>query len=107
MVTEPTSGEQEHERGRVLWRPPADALATTRIGRYMAWLARERGLTFDGYADLWDWSVTELDAFWRSIWDHFALESRTPVTAALADASMPGARWFPGAELNYAAHALR
>jgi acetoacetyl-CoA synthetase len=30
-----------------------------------------------------------------------------PATADLADASLPGARWFPGATLNYAEHALR
>ena len=95
------------ERGRVLWHPPPDVGERTRIGRYMAWLASERGRAFATYGELWDWSVSDLDGFWRSIWDHFALESRTPVTAALADASMPGAEWFPGVELNYAAHALR
>ena len=42
-------------RGRVLWRPPADAGERSRIGRYMAWLAAERGRTFDGYEELWDW----------------------------------------------------
>jgi acetoacetyl-CoA synthetase len=94
-------------RGRVLRQPPADAGERSRIGRYMAWLAADRGRSFAGYDDLWRWSVADLDGFWRSIWDHFALESRTPVTAALADPVMPGARWFPGTELNYAAHALR
>jgi acetoacetyl-CoA synthetase len=98
---------EEPGRGRVLWRPPADVRERSRIGRYLAWLGVERDLGFDGYADLWRWSVTDLDGFWRSIWDHFALDSTTPVTAALADATMPGARWFPGVELNYAAHALR
>ena len=98
---------EEPGRGRVLWRPPADVRDRSRIGRYLSWLAAERDLDFDGYADLWRWSVTDLDGFWRSIWDHFALDSTAPVTAALADAAMPGARWFPGVELNYAAHALR
>jgi acetoacetyl-CoA synthetase len=79
----------------------------SRIGRYVRWLDAERGLSFDGYDALWRWSVTELDAFWRSIWDHFQLDSATPVSTALADAGMPGACWFPGVELNYAAHALR
>jgi acetoacetyl-CoA synthetase len=94
-------------RGRVLWQPPADVGERSRIGRYTAWLAAERGRSFGGYDDLWQWSVTDLDGFWRSVWDHFSLESRTPVAAALADPVMPGARWFPGAEVNYAAHALR
>jgi acetoacetyl-CoA synthetase len=94
-------------RGRVLWQPPADVGERSRIGRYAAWLAAERGRSFAGYDELWQWSVADLDGFWRSIWDHFSLESRTPVTAALADPVMPGARWFPGTEVNYAGHALR
>jgi acetoacetyl-CoA synthetase len=96
-------------RGRVLWRPPAGAAAQTRIGAYVRWLAEERGRSFPAgdYDALWRWSVEDLDGFWRSVWDHFALRSSTPVGPALTDASMPGARWFPGVELNYAAHALR
>jgi acetoacetyl-CoA synthetase len=96
-------------RGRVLWRPPADAGDATRIGRYLRWLAAERGHSFPegDYDALWRWSVEDLDGFWRSVWDHFDLRSSTPVGPALATAAMPGARWFPGVELNYAAHALR
>ncbi|HEX6417196.1 MAG TPA: acetoacetate--CoA ligase [Acidimicrobiales bacterium] len=95
------------ERGRVLWEPPGDVRERSRIGQYLAWLEDERGLRFDGYDALWSWSVDDLDGFWRSVWDHFRLEASTPVGPALADPRMPGARWFPGVQLNYAAHALR
>lgn len=75
---------------------------------YRSWLAQERGLAFDAdYQDLWHWSVTELDAFWQSIWDYFELQSPTPHTAVLADDRMPGAVWFPGAQVNYARQVLR
>ena len=96
-------------RGDILWQPAADTRDATRIGRYMSWLDAERGRRFAGYEDLWRWSVDDLDGFWRSVWDYFALQSATPVTGALApaDRHMPGARWFPGVTLNYAAHALR
>lgn len=76
------------------------------MGRYLAWLASERGLRFAGYDDAWRWSVDEPGPFWQSIWDHFGVRAGTPPAAALADASMPGARWFPGATLNYADHEL-
>lgn len=95
------------ERGRILWQPPDDVEQRSRIGRYLQWLAVESGLTFADYDALWRWSVTDLDGFWRSIWDHFHLDSSTPVAAAIESPVMPGARWFPGIELNYAAHALR
>jgi acetoacetyl-CoA synthetase len=102
------TGAASDHRGRVLWRPPPDAGKVTRIGRYLRWLDGERGRSFPegDYDALWRWSVQDVDGFWRSVWDHFGLRSSTAVGAALADGSMPGARWFPGVELNYAAHAL-
>ncbi|HET7686914.1 MAG TPA: acetoacetate--CoA ligase [Candidatus Limnocylindria bacterium] len=91
----------------VLWHPAADARATTRIGAYLDWLARERGLSFDDYDALLRWSIDEVGPFWQSVWDHFDVRSATPPGPALADAAMPGARWFPTARLNWAEHALR
>ncbi|MDQ1517787.1 MAG: acetoacetyl-CoA synthetase [Actinomycetota bacterium] len=101
------------ESDDVLWSPPADVRQHSRIGRYLRWLEEHRGLRFAGYHDLWEWSVTDLDAFWTTIWEYF--EVGPPVTAAsapapapaLADRAMPGARWFPTARLNYAAQMLR
>ncbi|MGK5680988.1 acetoacetate--CoA ligase [Actinoplanes sp. URMC 104] len=93
--------------GTVLWQPPADVREKSRIGRYMSWLERERGLRFADYAALWQWSVDDLPGFWQSIWDYFEVIAHDPPQAVLADAAMPGARWFPGATLNYAEHVLR
>jgi acetoacetyl-CoA synthetase len=67
---------------------------TPQIRLYQDWLARERGLRFGSYDALWQWSVTELDAFWQSIWDYFELQSPTPHTRALGQARMPGATWI-------------
>ena len=85
------------------------SLPTPQITRYTQWLARERGLTFDpcttdGYDALWRWSVTDLRAFWGSIWDYFEMQSPTPHDTVLVEEVMPGARWFPGAQLNYVQH---
>ncbi|WP_066152253.1 acetoacetate--CoA ligase [Hydrogenophaga pseudoflava] len=77
------------------------------IRLFRDWLARERGLRFDSYDALWRWSTTELDAFWQSIWDYFDLRSPTPHTAVLERNVMPGARWFPGAQFNYAQQVFR
>ncbi|MDO5625571.1 MAG: acetoacetate--CoA ligase [Pseudomonadota bacterium] len=80
---------------------------TPAIRRYQHWLRDTRGLAFASYGDLWRWSTTDLDAFWQSVWDFFQIESPTPHTAALARNVMPGAEWFPGAQLNYARQVLR
>jgi acetoacetyl-CoA synthetase len=91
----------------VLWEPPADARTASRLGRYLDWLATHGGPDLGSYDDAWRWSVDEPGRFWRSIWDHFEIRASTPPADDLADARMPGARWFPGATLSYAEHALR
>ena len=82
-------------------------LPTPRITLYQQWLERERGLRFADYDAMWAWSVTDLHAFWQSIWVYFAVQSPTPHTAVLADDRMPGAQWFPGAQLNFAQQVFR
>ena len=77
------------------------------MGRFIAWLAAERGLDLRTYDEAWRWSVDEPGAFWRSVWDHFEVTAHDPPGADLEDGRMPGARWFPGATLNYAEHVLR
>ncbi len=77
------------------------------IRLYQNWLAEKRSLRFKNYDALWQWSVTELDAFWQSIWDYFEVQSPTPHNAALSDDRMPQAQWFAGAQLNYASQVLR
>ena len=77
------------------------------IRLYQNWLREHRGLHFERYEDLWRWSVTDLDAFWQSMWDFFELQSPTPHTAVLADNRMPGAVWFPGAQFNYVQQVFR
>jgi acetoacetyl-CoA synthetase len=78
-----------------------------RITLYEDWLQSRRGLSFATYDELWDWSTTDLAGFWSSIWDFFGIESPTPWTTVLESPVMPGAKWFPGAQLNYARQALR
>jgi len=73
----------------------------------MQWLKEHRGLQLESYDALWQWSVTDLESFWRSIWDYFGFTSPTPYTAVLDRHVMPGAKWFDGATLNYAAAVFR
>jgi acetoacetyl-CoA synthetase len=90
----------------LLWTPPAARRNGSRLARYLSWLAGTEGLAFDDYQDLWRWSVTDVDAFWRSIWRFFDVGDPTP-RHAVVDTSMPGTRWFPGVEVNLAGHVLR
>jgi acetoacetyl-CoA synthetase len=77
------------------------------IRLYQDWLREKRGLSFESYDALWQWSVDHLGDFWQSVWDYFDLKSPTPARAVLADATMPGTRWFEGAQFNYVHQLLR
>jgi len=88
-------------------RNPGGFAETSRLAGYMRWLESEQGLRFGGYHELWAWSVTELGAFWESLWHYFEIEASQPYERVLGRRAMPGAEWFPGAELSYAAHMFR
>ena len=90
-----------------IWTPSDRFAAASEMAAYLRWLAERRGLRFDRYEALWRWSVEQPGEFWQSIWDFFDVASAAPVGAALADARMPGARWFDGARLNYAQQVFR
>ena len=92
------------DMGQVLWTPPADARETTQLGRFLDFVRDTRGRDFRGYDELFDWSVSDLDGFWGSLWDFFGVRSHTPYERVLGVTQMPGAEWFAGARLNYAEH---
>ena len=90
-----------------LWEPSDERVERAAMTAYMRWLKRERGVAVGSYEELWSWSVAELEEFWGSIWDYFDVRSSGPYKRVLAERTMPGARWFEGAELNYAEHVFR
>jgi acetoacetyl-CoA synthetase len=90
--------------GELLWEPSAELVERSRLLEFQRWLERERGLRFDGYAELWQWSVDDLEGFWSAIWEFFEVRADGDPRPALASAAMPGARWFPNTALNYAEH---
>jgi acetoacetyl-CoA synthetase len=73
----------------------------------MRWLETEHDLRFDGYHELWAWSVKDIEAFWKSIWCYFGVEASRPYDFVLGRREMPGVEWFPGAELSYVQHVFR
>ena len=83
-----------------LWGPPGELVERARMTEYMRWLAAERGLSFDGYHELWRWSVADVESFWASIWDFFEVQADGGYDRVLSGHEMPGAEWFAGTRLN-------
>lgn len=90
-----------------LWEPSEEIKQQANLTHYMQWLQHEKGLNFRTRETLWQWSINNLEDFWASIWEFFHIKASKPYTAVLPESKMPGAAWFPGAELNFAEHIFR
>ena len=97
----------EAAEGTLLWEPSEEFKENANISRFMEWLKREKGLSFSDYGELWEWSVSEVEEFWASIWEYFNVKASKPYSRVLNSRGMPGYKWFEGAELNYAEHVFR
>jgi acetoacetyl-CoA synthetase len=95
------------EEPELLWRPTPERAARSTLARYMRWLQDERGLAFADYAELWKWSVGELEEFWASLVEFFDVRFSEGGETVLGERSMPGAEWFPGARCSFAEHVFR
>jgi acetoacetyl-CoA synthetase len=93
--------------GELLWVPTPERADGSNITAFIGWLKETRGLEFAGYQELWEWSVTDTDAFWQAHWDYSDIIATAQPTAVLGSREMPGAQWFPGARLNYAQNVMR
>jgi acetoacetyl-CoA synthetase len=99
--------EESTVETEVLWAPSAEMVERSQLTRYMRWLSEERDLHFEDYPSLWQWSVTEIEEFWATVWEYFGVIADVPYQQVLAERTMPGAQWFPGTQLNYTEHIFR
>ena len=91
-----------------LWEPSAARIQRSQLSQFLQQLDREQQRQFDNYADLHRWSVESPEAFWQSVWDFCDIRASQTSDQVLVDGNQfPGARWFPGARLNFAENLLR
>ncbi len=87
----------------VLWQPSPERIERAAVTRFAA----AAGMPGAPYDALWRWSVEDVVRFWRSVWELFDVQADGAAAPVLASRAMPGARWFPGARVNYAEHVFR
>lgn len=97
----------EDNKSTVLWTPTEADKTNSQLANYMRWLEKRNGLVLEKYEDLWKWSVEDIEGFWGSIWEYFKIQAVTPYTSVLTNTTMPEARWFEGASLNYVDQVFR
>jgi acetoacetyl-CoA synthetase len=92
---------------RPQWVPSEVDFAEARVTAFGRFVEHRHAVHLPDYDALRQWSIEHSSEFWQAVWDWFEIRGGTDPGPALADAAMPGAVWFPGARLNYAAHVFR
>ncbi|QQK80359.1 acetoacetate--CoA ligase [Salicibibacter cibi] len=95
------------KEGSLLWEPSQEFINQSNLNDYMTWLKDNKGLTFNAYHELWEWSVTNVEDFWETLWVYFDIQANPSYRRVLDAEGVPFAKWFEGAKLNYAEHAFR
>jgi acetoacetyl-CoA synthetase len=91
-----------------LWTPSEEWKNQANITRFISLVNRKYGLKVSTYDDLHKWSVEEIPDFWAAVWDFVEMKASRSYDKVVEDlGKYPGARWFPGARLNFAENLLR
>ncbi len=94
--------------GDILWSPDHDRISGAVVTSFRGEVNKRLNLNLASYDDLFKWSVADRPAFWRALWDFAGVVGEGPGDPVLTgDDRMPGARWFPEAQLNFAENLLR
>ncbi|TGL77722.1 acetoacetate--CoA ligase [Leptospira yasudae] len=91
-----------------LWAPSSDRIESSNLVRYQKFLKEKKNLSVSSFEELRAWSVTDIGAFWESIWEFSeVIHSRKYETPYRKAENFTDSRFFPGAKLNFAENLLR
>ena len=102
MVTDKESGKNP------LWVPDGLSILQSNLHAFQEKIKTDLGLEFDQYQKLHKWSVSHPEQFWAQMWEFGDVRCSTKWDRVLENPDQfPGAKWFPGARLNFAENLLR
>lgn len=91
-----------------LWQPTAMQIEASNLTQFLKTVNQRWQLQLADYEALYQWSITEIEQFWQSIWEFGKVISEIQGSTVLTGReSMLAARWFPEARLNFAENLLR
>ncbi len=90
-----------------LWTPSPERIFSARITAFTEALRAKYSQRFPDYWSLWRWSIANKEAFWRELWDFCGIVGDKGNHTLLDGHLMPGAHWFPDAQLNFAENLLK
>ncbi|MBW1865190.1 MAG: acetoacetate--CoA ligase, partial [Deltaproteobacteria bacterium] len=93
---------------RLLWEPSDQRIKQTNMFRFMCAINEKHQKDFSEYSELHRWSIDHIPEFWEAMWDFADIIAAQKAHQVVDDlGKMPGAKWFPGARLNFAENLLR
>lgn len=93
---------------KLLWMPSEATIAQANMTRFANFVNERHGLALSSYDELYQWSVENIPELWADIWDFTEIKASRGYDEVVNSLSyFPGARWFEGAELNFAENLLR
>lgn len=92
----------------ILWAPCSETISDAKITQLQSHIEETYGVQFSGYQQLHQWSIKNPEQFWLSVW-HITdiISSQPPNQTVIHPEKLPGAQWFPDAQLNFAENCLR
>lgn len=90
-----------------LWEPRPEQVEQSELRRFQEWVEQRHSSQTETYSDIWRWSVEDIDRFWDSVWEYFEVLADRNDAPVRQGETMPGIRWYPGAQINYAENILR
>ena len=90
-----------------IWKPSAERIHHSNMSAFMRYAEEILNKPISNYNDLYNWSVTEIEEFWKSVWITAGVIHSKKYNAVLSGEKMTGVKWFAGAELNFAENLLK
>ena len=94
--------------GKLLWQPSDGRISRANITKFINFVNRKYDTKIDSYWKLYDWSIHYIPSFWAAMWDFVGFKASKEYDTVIDDLDrFPGARWFPGARVNFAENLLK
>jgi len=91
-----------------LWTPSQPRKDQANMTRFMEKVNARQNLSLHTYPELYQWSIENISEFWAAVWDFADIKASRHYDQVIDDLKkFPGAKWFPGARLNFAENLLR
>ena len=89
-----------------LWSPNEQDLKQSPWMAFAAFAGERAGRPLEDPLALHEWSVTDREGFWSALWDFCGVRGEKGSRIIENGDAMPGARFFPDAQLNFAENLL-